>query len=62
MLYKINKTTEITKDTTTSSIESIKITEAVKQGSIFGPNIYCATAAKVNNIGEKFFIDMGRQK
>ena len=60
MLYKINKTTEITKDTTTSSIESMKITEVVKQGSIFGPNIYCAAAAKVNDIGEKVFYRYGK--
>ena len=32
--------------------ESISIKEIVKQGSIFGPIMCCATTSKVNNIGE----------
>ena len=40
-------------DTAIENTESIEITEVVKQGSIFGPTVCCATTAKVNDVGEK---------
>ena len=46
MLYEINKTTEIIVDTAIGNTENIEITEAVKQGSIFGPAMCCVTTAK----------------
>ena len=49
----IEKTTEMIVDTAIESTESIRITEVVKQGSIFGPRMCCAATAKVNDAGEK---------
>ena len=47
MLYEINKTTEIVIVTAIGNTESIEITEVVKQGSLFGPKMCCASTAKV---------------
>ena len=52
ILYEINKKAEIIVDTTVGQTESISIKEIVKQGSIFGPIMCCATTSRVNNIGE----------
>ena len=52
ILYEMNKKAEIIVDTTVGQTESISIKEIVKQGSIFGPIMCCATTSKVNNIGE----------
>ena len=53
ILYKMNKKkAKIIVDTTVGQTESISIKEIVKQGSIFGPIMCCATTSKVNNIGE----------
>ena len=46
------KKAEIMLDTTVGQTESISVKEIVKQGSIFGPIMCCATTSKVNNIGE----------
>ena len=50
VLYKVNETTEIVVDTTIRNTESIKLTEVVKQDSIFGPTMCCVTTAKVNDL------------
>ena len=60
MLYEISKTTEIVVDIATGKTENIEITEVVKQGSIFGPTLCCATTAKVNDVGEKFDYKYGK--
>ena len=52
ILYEMKKKAEIIVDTTVGQTESISIKEIVKQGSIFGPIMCCATTSKVNNIGE----------
>ena len=52
ILYEMNKKAEIIVDTTVGQTESISIKEIVKQGSIFGPIMCCATTSRVNNIGE----------
>ena len=51
-LYEMNKKAEIIVDTTVDQTESISIKETVKQGSIFGPIMCCATTSRVNNIGK----------
>ena len=51
ILYEMNKKAEIIVDTTVGQTESISIKEIVKQGSIFGPIMCCATTSRVNNIG-----------
>ena len=48
----MNKKAEIIVDTTVGQTESISIKEIVKQGSIFGPIMCCATTSRVNNIGK----------
>ena len=52
ILYEMNKKAEIIVDTTVGQTESISIKEIVKQGSIFGPIMCCATTSRVNNIGK----------
>ena len=52
MLYKMNKKAQIIVDTTVGQTESINIKKIVKQGSIFGPIMCCATTSKVNNRGD----------
>ena len=51
ILYKMNKKAEIIVDTTVSQTESMNIKEIVKQGTIFGPIMCCATTLRVNNRG-----------
>ena len=53
MLCEISKTTEIVVDTVIGNIDSIKITEAAEQGSIFESTMNCATTAKINVAEEK---------
>ena len=60
MIYEINKTTEKVVDTAIGNAESIEITQVVKQGSIFGPTICCATTAKVNFSGERVDCKYGK--
>ena len=50
-LYEMNKKAEIIVDTTVDQTESISIKETVKQGSIFGPIMCCATTLRVNKRG-----------
>ena len=51
ILYKMNKKAEIIVYTTVGQTESISIKETVKQGSIFGPIMCCATTLRVNKRG-----------
>ena len=56
----MNKKAEIIVDTTVGQTESISIKEIVKQGSIFGPIMCCATTSRVNNIGETVQYSYGK--
>ena len=47
-------------DTTVGQTESISVKEIVKQGSIFGPIMCCATTSRVNNIGETVQYSYGK--
>ena len=47
----MNKKAEIIVYTTVGQTESISIKETVKQGSIFGPIMCCATTLRVNKRG-----------
>ena len=51
ILYKMNRKAEIIVYTTVGQTESISIKETVKQGSIFGPIMCCATTLRVNKRG-----------
>ena len=56
----MNKKAEIIVDTTVGQTENISIKEIVKQGSIFGPIMCCATTSRVNNIGETIQYSYGK--
>ena len=60
ILYEMNKNAEVIVDTTVGQTESISIKEIVKQGSIFGPIMCCATTSRVNNIGETVQYSYGK--
>ena len=47
-LHKVNKTTKVVVYNAIANAQSTQITEAIKQGSIFGRTMFCATTAKVN--------------
>ena len=51
ILYKMNKKAEIILDTRVSQTESMNVKQIVKQGTIFGPIMCCATTLRVNNSG-----------
>ena len=61
MLYEINKTTDIVVDTAIGNT-SIQITEAVRQNSIFGLTMCCATTANVNDGKEKVDYKNGKME
>ena len=50
MLYEMNKKAEIVIDTTVGEAENISLKEIVKQRSISGSIMCCATTSKLNNI------------
>ena len=60
ILHEMNKKAEIIVDTTLGQTESISIKEIVKQGSIFGPIMCCATTSRVNNIVEAVQYSYGK--
>ena len=60
ILYKMNNKAEIIVDTRVCQTESIIIKEIVKQRSIFGPVICCATKSKVKNIGKTVQYSYGK--
>ena len=53
MLYEMNRQANITISAPFGETREIGIEEVVKQGTIYGPIMCCATTAKVNTIGEK---------
>ena len=57
---EMNKKAEKIVDTTVGKAESISMKEIVKQGSIFGLRICCATTSRVNNIGETLQYSYGK--
>ena len=51
-LYATNKTSNIVVDTPAGKASSITVEEVVKQGTIFGPIMCCASTSRVNAIQE----------
>ena len=51
-LYKINKTSNTVVDIPVGKTSSITVEEVVKQGTISGPIMHCASASRVNEIQE----------
>ena len=53
ILYEMNKETDIIIRTPVGNIELIQVKEVVKEGTIFGPIMWCAETSTVNCIGEE---------
>ena len=51
-LYETNKTSNIVVDTPAGKASSITVEEVVKQGTIFGPIMCCASTSTVNTMQE----------
>ena len=54
----MSKKAEIVIDTKMGQTENINVKEIVKQGSIFGPIMCCATTLKVINVRREYNIVM----
>ena len=59
-LYEINKTSNIVVDTPVGKTSSITVEEVVKQGTIFGPIMCCASTSRVNTIQESVKYQYGK--
>ena len=59
-LYELNKTSNIVVDTPVGKTSSITVEEVVKQGTIFGPIICCASTSRVNEIQEAVKYQYGK--
>ena len=59
-LYEINKTSNIVVDTPVGKTSSITVEEVVKQGTIFGPIMCCASISRVNTIQESVKYQYGK--
>ena len=59
MLYEMYKKADIKIETPFGEISSMEIQEVVKQGSTYGPIMYCTITSKVNDISEKAKIKYG---
>ena len=52
IFYVMNKRSIVTINTPFGETGNIEIEQIVKQGTTYGPVMYCATTARVNDIGE----------
>ena len=59
-LYEINKTSNIVVDIPVGKTSSITVVEVVKQGTIFGPIMCCASTSRVNEIQETVKYQCGK--
>ena len=59
-LYEINKTSNIVVDIPVGKTSSITVGEVVKQGTIFGPIMCCASTSRVNEIQEAVKYQYGK--
>ena len=59
-LYQINKTSNIVVDKTVGKTSSITVEELVKQGTIFGTMMCCASTSRVNEIQEAVKYQYGK--
>ena len=61
-IYKLNETAQVKINTPYGDTENIEIKEVVKQRTTYGPIMCCASAAKVNEIGEKVICKYGNME
>ena len=60
MIYLLNKESKAVVDTPFGITREIVLTEAVRQGTIYGPILCSITTDKINKIGGQSFESMGR--
>ena len=61
MIYKLNKNTIAKVRTPIGETPKFSVTEVVKQGTVYGPLLCCASLAKVNDIGESLIVLYGEE-
>ena len=61
-LYEINKTLNIIVDTPVGKTSSITVEEVVKQITIFGPIMCCASTSRVNTRGSEISVCQSRNR
>ena len=49
MVYKLNKEARFKVDTPSGVTKEVKVKEIVKQGTVFGPKLCCASTGKINH-------------
>ena len=59
MIFKLNQNTQAKVRTPIGETKTFMITEVVKQGTVCGPLLCCASSAKVNDIGESLIVKYG---
>ena len=59
-LYEINKTLNIVVNTPVGKTSNITVKEVVKQGTIFGPILCCASTSRVNKIEDAVKCQYGK--
>ena len=59
MIYQLNKETLAKVRTPVGETLQFRIEEIVKQGTVFGPILCCASSAKINTIGETYIVMYG---
>ena len=53
LIYELNKKANIVIETPAGKTKEIKVSDIVKQGTVFGPQLCCINTSKVNEINEK---------
>ena len=48
MVYKLNEEAKFKVDTPSGMTEEIRVREIVKQGTVYGPKLCCASTGKIN--------------
>ena len=61
MIYQLNRKTIAKVRTPVGETPLFPITEIVKQGTVFGPLLCCASSAKINDIGEQLTVKYGNE-
>ena len=59
MIYNLNKNTTAKVKTPLGETSAFNIKEIVKQGTVYGPLLCCASSAKINELGEDLIVKYG---
>ena len=61
MIYKLNQNTYAKVRTPVGETPIFRVDEIVKQGTVYGPLLCCASSAKINDIGETLIVKYGEE-